>query len=368
MKICNCKTDLLAYLCDIPLEWREGIVDAICYILGYDTDCSDCNTLTFLSAITINGNEVSINYTDELGVVFSRKFNLYDVLNTAVDVDANCVSGDWDTLTSQLQSFVDSHCDCCEITTTTTSTTTTTTNPCDCHTYAIVNNSGSFQQLFYKSCTPPYLQDVVNIEDDGTEYICACEEPVSEVLEITEIEEGCDIPATTTTSTTTTSTSTTSTTSTTTTTTIAPTTTTTTSTSTTTTTTSGETTTTTTTSTSTTTTTTMFAENNIRVENNSLDIIITAFELDGVTVPDGPYATTGNVTQHTLGTDGLVDVFIQWNSSVTGQNIIVGDTYGVTQHCENITVPDVTPFFTVPNVDMTGPLQLTVTLADGVCT
>ena len=73
MKICNCHKDLHAYLCDIPFEWRVGIVKALCLIFEQQPDLckwvKDCETLTFMSGFRFQGNNLIIEYRDEDGLL-----------------------------------------------------------------------------------------------------------------------------------------------------------------------------------------------------------------------------------------------------------------------------------------------------------
>lgn len=134
MKICNCHKDLHAYLCDIPFEWRDPIVKALCLILSEQpSECqgvSDCETLTFLYSFSINGNILSIQFKDEDGQLTTSSIDITTALNDVLDdVDPKCIMSveAWQALSfeEKLQAIIDAQCDCCG--TTTTSTTTTTT-------------------------------------------------------------------------------------------------------------------------------------------------------------------------------------------------------------------------------------------------
>ena len=103
------------------------------------------------------------------------------------------------------------------------------------------------------------------------------------------------------------------------------------------------------------------------VSNTSLDVTVTTFELDGVTVP-GSYAGPGDPdSNHTLANDGLVDVYVVWSNAIGGQNITLVDTYGTPLTCEPVGAGDPSPNATWTNVDMTGPSPLTLTVNDGNC-
>lgn len=130
MKICNCLSDISAYLKDIPKEWRDGIVKALCYVLSTeddDTSCipiKRCETLTSLSPFIKDSSDVSITYKTENGVNQLRSVDIRDALEHIMDdVDSSCLmsSGDWtlSTLVEKLQSLIDGRCGCCSTTTTT---------------------------------------------------------------------------------------------------------------------------------------------------------------------------------------------------------------------------------------------------------
>lgn len=135
MKICNCPQDLDAMLCDIPNEWREGIVKALCLTFQNNAitcvGIRDCQTLTSLSAFTIKGTEVSISYINEKGTVKLSTFDLEEAVNSPLDIEENCIitspSVEDAPLIEQLQVLISAFCECCPSTTTTTSTSTTTT-------------------------------------------------------------------------------------------------------------------------------------------------------------------------------------------------------------------------------------------------
>ena len=138
MNICNCKKDLEAYLCDIPAEWREGIVNALCYV--YADTCEDdvcvgikeCETLTFLSPFSVQDDTISISYKSEK-YTSTKSFDLIPVIDNTLDtVDPFCLTTDeeWADLSfvERLELLISKRCECCPpVTTTTTSTSTTTT-------------------------------------------------------------------------------------------------------------------------------------------------------------------------------------------------------------------------------------------------
>ncbi len=135
MDICNCNLDLDAYLCDIPHEWREGIVKALCLTLqSVNLGCTPikkCETLTSLSGFTLQGGQLSITYKDENGYLNTSDVDLSLSIEDSLDeIDPSCLMSqeDWDDLTNleRIQAILDAHCNCCSTTTTTTTSTTTT--------------------------------------------------------------------------------------------------------------------------------------------------------------------------------------------------------------------------------------------------
>lgn len=223
-------------------------------------------------------------------------------------------------------------------TTTTSSTTTTTTaDPCPCILYQIDNTNSSAISGSYNSCNVPHSLQGFLMGAFGTLQVCCCEGSISVPAGVNLTNLGTCPDATTTTTTTTTTTSTT-----------------TTSTS-------------TTTTSSSTTTTTTADPNNIIVHNESLDVVLTGFTMDTIVVP-GSYANPGNPdTYHSLVTDGTVDLYLSWSTSIGGQHIEIVDTQGVTLGCEDIFNGDPTPYATWFGVDMTGPNPLIVNIMDGGC-
>jgi len=139
MDLCNCQQTIDALLCDIPYQWRKGLVDALCYTkhntqTGNENIC-DCETLTSLSSFTDDGEIVSINYKNEKGTVKTSKFNLAELIDAPLDIDPECVITSppivGTPLVNQIQAILTSYCSCCETTTTTSTTTTTTVDPFD---------------------------------------------------------------------------------------------------------------------------------------------------------------------------------------------------------------------------------------------
>lgn len=129
----NCEEVIQGYLCDVPSIWAKQIAKVICKFINPTTplECNDvkkCETITTLSAFTISGTEVCIDYKNEAGVTVHRCFNMAEV---GLSLDPKCIMSqeNWDLLTwnEQIQAIIDYACTCQEITTTTTTTTSTTT-------------------------------------------------------------------------------------------------------------------------------------------------------------------------------------------------------------------------------------------------
>lgn len=139
MEICNCKQDLERILCDIPEEWREGIIQSLCYV--FDTICEQpkcdaikqCETLTYLSPFEVKDGIASIIYKNERDTTKSS-FSILDIIDGSTDgIDPLCLmsQGDWDVLNfgDRIEGIISSLCDCCTTTTSSTTTTTTTLAP-----------------------------------------------------------------------------------------------------------------------------------------------------------------------------------------------------------------------------------------------
>lgn len=107
-------------------------------------------------------------------------------------------------------------------------------------------------------------------------------------------------------------------------------------------------------------------EDNIFIDNTSLDIIIDVFTMDDVPIP-GSYATPGNTSSHYLLLGNSVNITVEWTSSISNQHIRLFDTNGVDVGCAPVTAGDPTPQFTFPSVDMTGPLAMTLEVGNGPC-
>lgn len=114
----NCEELMQKYLCDLPFEWRYQISKVICKYLNKEESikCSEvkkCETLTSLSAFTVNGDEVCIDYKDENGQTVHRCFNMSDA---GLTLNSQCIMAqeDWDLLTwpEQIQALIDYVCEC----------------------------------------------------------------------------------------------------------------------------------------------------------------------------------------------------------------------------------------------------------------
>lgn len=114
----NCEEVIGGYLCDLPSEWRTQIAHVICKFLNptVPLNCNDvkkCETLTSLSAFTVEDNQVCITYKDENGTSHERCFNINDIKPS---LDPKCIMSqeDWDLLTweQQIQAIIDYACSC----------------------------------------------------------------------------------------------------------------------------------------------------------------------------------------------------------------------------------------------------------------
>lgn len=111
------------YLCDVPSKWREQIIKVICdKIAPTDDECEkfkECETVTKLSAFSVDGSEVCVTYTDENGIEFTRCFDMQTALNSSLDnIDPMCIASqeDWDSWTfiERVQAIVSFGCTCGE--------------------------------------------------------------------------------------------------------------------------------------------------------------------------------------------------------------------------------------------------------------
>lgn len=130
---CNCQDILNEKLCDIPIEWRLQIVEAICQVEEYDYECKkSCQDITFLSHFRNENNQVCISYIDEYGKKFDRCFD-FDLTSTilndlilpdCVPLPAGLTFKDLN-FNQKFQHIIDILCQsCCGIPITTTTTTT----------------------------------------------------------------------------------------------------------------------------------------------------------------------------------------------------------------------------------------------------
>jgi hypothetical protein len=134
--ICNCQTDIDKILCDVPAKWRKALIQALCFTLHSKPQFTcdmveNCETLTYLAPLTIDGTTISTSYRNERGQTIVRSIDIEAALNEAGSlVDPSCIMSeeDWAELThaERIQAIIDAMCDCCPATTTTSTTTTTT--------------------------------------------------------------------------------------------------------------------------------------------------------------------------------------------------------------------------------------------------
>ena len=66
-------------------------------------------------------------------------------------------------------------------------------------------------------------------------------------------------------------------------------------------------------------------------------------------------------------TDGTVDLYIEFDTSIGGQNITIYDTNNTLLGCYAVENGDPSPNITITDVDMTGPNRLLIEVNDGFC-
>lgn len=119
-----CEAEISAYLKNVPKNWRDEIVKAICKIKDEAasgvvcSDVKDCETTTNLSPFTVEGTEVSVTYTNEDNVNQIRTFDTGDLISSYFNaLDPKCLTtqSNWDTLNvvQKLQLIIDGQCLCC---------------------------------------------------------------------------------------------------------------------------------------------------------------------------------------------------------------------------------------------------------------
>lgn len=250
MKICNGKIDLDKYLCEIPFDWREDIINAIIAIEAGNNNSSNCEniqncqTVTSLSPFTLVGTILTIKYTDENGTVKTSTIDISPIIEDSLDnIDPKCIATEeeWAEMTNKerLQAIFNRSCcifnndiveGCCEC----EPNCIDCNFDCSCVAYYLTAETVPYD-LTYKDCETKGFETIEVTE--SLHYQCAIRNSLVLPLDVTYFEvEECGISTTTTSTTTTTTaapTTTTTTSSTTTTSTEATTTTTTTSTSTT---------------------------------------------------------------------------------------------------------------------------------------
>lgn len=136
-----CMKNIEAQLSDLPSAWRDQIAAFVCNsileanLLVNCDKVKECETVTSLGNFevdTVDGSQVCIKYTDELGVEVNRCFDFEDVINSSLDnVDPQCLMTmeAWQSasLTEKWESIIEKVCTECGAETTTTTTTTTST-------------------------------------------------------------------------------------------------------------------------------------------------------------------------------------------------------------------------------------------------
>lgn len=116
------KEQIEAYLSALPTEWKDKLTTILCEINeGSTLDCQkvkDCETVTSLSEFSTLGSVISIDYTDENSVTYTRSVDVGNILNDEIEhLDPNCLTDEttWASLTypERIQLLIDKHCDCC---------------------------------------------------------------------------------------------------------------------------------------------------------------------------------------------------------------------------------------------------------------
>jgi len=111
------------YLKDLPSKWKDQLVSILCQIKDERThptcdEVKDCETLTSLSDFSVEGDIVSVVYTDEHSVQVTRSFSVGQLVNNTLEgIDPECLTDQttWDNLTysQRIQLLIDNFCDCC---------------------------------------------------------------------------------------------------------------------------------------------------------------------------------------------------------------------------------------------------------------
>lgn len=189
----DCKELIISKLSHLPSEWRCQIADVICNYVKTSYSsllCSDfkaCETITSLSAFSVDGNEVCISFKDEEGVTVERCFNYTSIINNWLNqLDPNCLGtrSEWVAMThdEKIQSMIDQICESCSddattTTTTTTTSTTTTTTLAPCTSYSIENTNEEEEIIEYVNCDG---EDIgISIAPLEMIYLCAVENSIA---------------------------------------------------------------------------------------------------------------------------------------------------------------------------------------------
>lgn len=134
MNICNCTEDLHKYFCDIPYLWRKPLVEFLChYYNNKPIVVKKEETLTKLGPFYLDGNNVSIHYTNEDEIKTRSQFDVKELFEIIGASGTNSCGIPTIGTTESIKLLVETFCNVFPTTTTTTtssSTTTTTTFSC----------------------------------------------------------------------------------------------------------------------------------------------------------------------------------------------------------------------------------------------
>jgi hypothetical protein len=101
--------------------------------------------------------------------------------------------------------------------------------------------------------------------------------------------------------------------------------------------------------------------------NESLDVDVVSFKIDGVEV-DTSYPLSGGTSESwNVSTSMTADVYFEWSNVIGGQHVTLQDTNGAIIDCHAIDAGDPSPNITWSGVAMFGSNPLVITIGDGGC-
>ena len=118
--------------------------------------------------------------------------------------------------------------------------------------------------------------------------------------------------------------------------------------------------------TTTTTTTTTLLSSQLRVENSSLDVVVSDVKVNGVTAPcvTGSYPIPAGENRDLSTTQiGVHSIEVTFTNTITGQNITITDSSLAVQ-CQTVNISDT---FTFPSCNVDGNTQVLIAVQDGAC-